>query len=507
MDTSNLKILIASPEVVPFAKTGGLADVCGALPKALAKLGHQVRVILPKYKMVDEGKFGLARIGTSFPKIPVGDLRKSISVKSYISKEPKVEYLFMENDEYFNREELYKDRSTGFDYKDNDERFILFARGTLEILKTLIWQPDIVHANDWQTALLPAYLNTLYAGDLFFKDTATVFSIHNLAYQGNFPKNTFDKIGVSKDLFYPTSPFEFWGNVNFMKAGISYADVINTVSETYAVEIQSSSEFGHGLEGVLRSRNADLYGIVNGIDYDVWSPQKDRLISHSFTPEDLSGKKKNKELLRKLCNLPRPKRDVPLIGIISRLADQKGFDLLAQIADELLTLNLQMVVLGTGDEKYHRFFTAVGAKYPQKISVNLLFDNRLAHLIEAGSDMFLMPSRYEPCGLNQLYSLKYGTVPIVRKTGGLADTIENYDPKTSRGTGFVFENYDASELLDTVKLALGLYEDKESWIRLMENGMRKDFSWGASAKKYVELYQKALQKVKGDSIPKKEAFN
>jgi starch synthase len=502
LDIGALKILIASPEVVPFAKTGGLADVCGALPKALAKLGHQVRVILPKYKMVDEGKFDLVRVEASFPQIPVGDLRKSISVKSFVSEAPRVEFYFMENDEYFNREELYKDRSTGFDYKDNDERFILFARGTLEILKTLSWQPNIVHANDWQSALLPAYLNTLYAGDLFFKDTATVFSIHNLAYQGNFPKSTFDKIGVSRDLFYPTSPFEFWGNVNFMKAGISYADVINTVSETYAVEIQSSSEFGYGLEGVLRSRNADLYGIVNGIDYDVWSPQKDRLISHSFTPQDLSGKKKDKELLRKACKLPRPRKDVPLIGIISRLADQKGFDLLAQITDELLTLNLQMVVLGTGDEKYHRFFTAIGAKYPKKLSVNLLFDNRLAHLIEAGSDMFLMPSRYEPCGLNQLYSLKYGTVPVVRKTGGLADTIENYDPRTGRGTGFVFKNYDAYELLDTIKLALELYEDKPAWIGLMKNGMEKDFSWEASAKRYVELYWKAIQKVKADSIPK-----
>ena len=495
LETKRLKILIASPEVVPFAKTGGLADVCGALPKALAKLGHQVKVILPKYRMVDEKKIKLSKVKADVAVIPIGDKSVKLTVRSYNLIPPKIEYLFVVNDEYYDREELYKDRSTGFDYEDNHERFILFARGSLEILKAIGWQPDIIHANDWQSALIPAYLKTLYAGDPFFKQTQTVFSIHNLAYQGNFPKETFQKIGVSKDLFYPTSPFEFWGNLNFMKAGICYADLINTVSETYAVEIQSSSEFGHGLEGVLRTRNKDLYGIINGIDYEVWSPEKDKLISYNYSPEDLSGKKKNKELLLKLCNLPSSAKDVPLVGIISRLADQKGFDLLAQITDELLTLDLQMVILGTGDEKYHKLFKEMMTKYPDKISVNLRFDNPLAHLIEAGSDMFLMPSRYEPCGLNQLYSLRYGTVPIVRKTGGLADTIENYEPQTEQGTGFMFKNYDASELLDTIKLALKAYEDKNAWIKLMKNGMKKDFSWEASAKIYVEIYQKAIQKI------------
>lgn len=495
LETKRLKILIASPEVIPFAKTGGLADVCGALPQALAKLGHQVKVTLPKYKVVDEKKFKLSEVKTDVPLIPVGDKSIKITVRNYNLTSPELDYLFIVNDRYYNREELYRDRSTGFDYKDNDERFILFARGTLEILKATEWQPDIIHANDWQSALIVVYLKTLYADDPFFGHTKTVFSIHNLAYQGNFPQGTFDKIGVPKDLFYPTSPFEFWGKVNFMKAGICYADVINTVSETYAVEIQSSSEFGHGLEGVLRARNADLYGIINGIDYNIWSPEKDTLISYNYSLKDLSGKKKNKELLLKLCNLPPSTRDVPLIGIISRLADQKGFDLLAQIADKLLSLDLQMVILGTGDEKYHRLFKEMGAKYPEKISVNLRFDNPLAHLIEAGGDMFLMPSRYEPCGLNQLYSLKYGTVPIVRKTGGLADTIENYDPQTGGGTGFVFKNYDASEFLDTIKLALKVYKDKNAWVRLMENGMKKDFSWEVSAKKYVEIYRKAIRKV------------
>jgi starch synthase len=493
LKNKKLKVLIASPEVVPFAKTGGLADVAGALPKALARLGHQVKVILPKYRMVDEKKFRLKEREEA-PPIPIGDKLVRVELRSYGPSSTEAEYLFVKSDHHYDRDELYKDPSTGFDYQDNDERFILFARGTLEILKAAGWQPDIIHANDWQSALIPAYLKTLYAGDPFFRHTSSVFSIHNLAYQGNFPKSTLEKIGVSEDLFYPTSQFEFWGKVNFMKAGICYADVINTVSETYAVEIQSGAEFGHGLEGVLRTRNKDLYGIVNGIDYEIWSPEKDDFISYSFSREDLSGKKKNKELLLSLCNLPRRRGRVPLIGIISRLADQKGFDLLAEIADQLMSLNLQMVILGTGDEKYHRLFERMHLKHPDRISVNLRFDNPLAHLIEAGSDMFLMPSRYEPCGLNQLYSLRYGTVPIVRKTGGLADTIEDYDSKTGKGTGFVFEEYDPSALLDAVKLALRVYRNKNVWTELMKNGMAKDFSWEASAKKYVELYHKAIQK-------------
>lgn len=494
MEAKNLRVLIVSPEVVPFAKTGGLADVTGALPKVLAQLGHQVKVILPKYKMVDENKFHLSDVETDFPVISIGGKNRKISLKSDRTDFPPVEYLFMVNDEFYCRGELYRNRATGYDYEDNDERFILFARGTLEVLKTLGWQPDIIHVNDWQSALIPAYLKTTYADDPFFKRTASVFSIHNLAYQGGFPKSTFDKIGVPKDLFYPTSPFEFWGNVNFLKVGISYADVINTVSETYAVEIQSDPEFGYGLEGVLRNRNEDLYGIVNGIDYDVWSPEKDKLIPHQFSPDDLSGKKANKELLLKTCNLSSSKIDIPVIGVISRLADQKGFDLLSQIVDQLLSLDLQMVILGTGDEKYHVLFKEISTKYPKKISVNLRFDDALAHLIEAGSDMFLMPSRYEPCGLNQLYSLKYGTVPIVRKTGGLADTIEDYNPKTGQGTGFVFIDYNAQKLLEAIKRALKVYADKKLWVGLMKNGMRKDFSWKASAQKYVEIYLKALQK-------------
>jgi starch synthase len=491
---TKLKILIVTPEAVPFAKTGGLADVTGSLSGALSKLGHQVKVILPKYKMVDESAFNLQEVNVNFLEILLGEKKEKIKLKSCQLPDSKVEYLFVANDKYYRRNELYKDKATGFDYGDNDERFILFTRGVLEVLKALNWRPDIIHANDWQSALIPAYLKTLYAGDPFFAETATVFTIHNLAYQGNFPKDSFAKIGVARELFYPTSSFEFWGNVNFLKVGISYADLVSTVSERYAVEIQSSSEFGFGLEGVLRTRNADLYGIVNGVDYQEWSPEKDKFIPYRYSREDLSGKKKNKRTLLEKCNLATNRENVPLIGIISRLADQKGFDILAQISDQLLSLDLQMVILGTGEEKYHQLFQKMAKKYPEKISVNLRFDDPLAHLIEAGSDMFLMPSRYEPCGLNQLYSLKYGTVPIVRETGGLADTIQDYDPHTGEGTGFVFKNYDSDELLDAIKKALRVSQDKETWTKLMKNGMQKDFSWEASAKKYESLYQKALAK-------------
>jgi starch synthase len=489
-----LRILIASPEVVPFAKTGGLADVGGSLPKALSKLGHQVKVILPEYKMVDETTFNLQEVNIDLSEIQLGEKKEKIKLKSCQLPDSQVEYLFIVNEKYYNRDELYMDKSTGFDYTDNDERFILFAQATLEILKALNWQPDIIHANDWQSGLIPAYLKTLYAGDPFFAGTASVFSIHNIAYQGNFPKKSFVKIGIAKDFFYPTSPFEYWGNVNFLKVGISYADVLSTVSERYAVEIQSSSEFGFGLEGVLRTRNADLYGIVNGVDYEEWSPEKDKFIPYHYSSKDLSGKEKNKKALLEKCNLSKNRKDVPLIGIISRLADQKGFDILAESSDKLLSLDLQMVILGTGDEKYHELFKKMSKKYPRRISVNLRFDNALAHSIEAGSDMFLMPSRYEPCGLNQLYSLKYGTIPIVRETGGLADTIQDYNPETKKGTGFVFKNYDSLELLEAIKRALQVYQNKELWTQIMKNGMQKDFSWQSSARKYENLYQIALQK-------------
>jgi starch synthase len=489
-----LKIAIVSSEVVPFAKTGGLADVAGALPKVLSKLGHEVKVFLPKYKMVDDQKFNLIDKKIESTKILIGEKQIELGLKSAKLTDSKAEFLFLVNDFYYLRDELYRDNSTGLDYIDNDERFILLARGALEVLKKLNWQPDIIHCNDWQSGLIPAYLKTLYKDDPFFKNTATLFSIHNLAYQGNFPSETFDKLGLDRSLFCPASPFEFWSKVSFLKAGIVYTDIVNTVSPTYALEIQSGPEYGYGLEGVLFSRKDDLFGIINGIDYDIWNPKTDELIPYKYDPDDLSGKEKNKEYLLKTSKLPLDKKRTLLIGVISRLADQKGFDLIAQISERLLSLDLKIVILGTGDEKYHLLFTNMQKKFPHKIKVTLGFDNKLAHLIEAGSDMFLMPSGYEPCGLNQLYSLKYGTVPIVRHTGGLADTIQDYNPITGKGNGFSFKDYNAEKLLETIQRAINLYKSENLWTKLMLAGMKQDFSWKASAKKYVELYQRALSK-------------
>jgi starch synthase len=363
----------------------------------------------------------------------------------------------------------------------------------LEVCRAKNFIPDIVHCNDWQTGLLPAFLkvDSQYSD---FKQTASIFSIHNIAYQGNFLKESFDKLGLDWSLFAPGSGFEFWEKVSYLKAGIWYADIINTVSETYAKEIQSSNEYGYGFEGVLKDKADHLYGIVNGIDYDIWNPASDELIPARYTPEKPAGKKKCKTALRRGVKLPLARKDIPVIGIISRLADQKGFDLIAEVADDLLSLDLQIVLLGTGDEKYHTLFTELQKKYPKKIAVVLEFNNAMAHLIEAGSDMFLMPSKYEPCGLNQLYSLKYGTIPIVRETGGLADTIENANPAKGTGTGFTFKRYNSADMLHAVKFALEVYRDKNVWEIMMLRAMRQDFSWDSSAEKYLEIYNKAVER-------------
>ncbi len=493
---SKNRVLIVSSEIVPFAKTGGLADVAGALPLALSSLGWEVRTIMPKYRMVDKGKFNLKN---SLPKgssisIPIGEKVEKGLVVETVLPESGVTSHFLVHPGFYDRDELYRDRKSGGDYSDNDERFIFLARGTLEALKTVGWRPRVIHCNDWQTGLIPPLLKTVYSQDPFFQGVATLFSVHNLGYQGNFFPATLPKTGLDGDLFQPFGPLEFWGRVSFLKAGLVYADLINTVSQKYAQEIQSNSEYGLGMEGVLRARKEDLYGIINGIDYQVWNPETDSLIPYRYSKTNLSVKEKNKfELLRRL-GLPLPWGRVPLIGIISRLADQKGFDLIAKVIDQIMSLDMQLVLLGTGDERYHLLFNEVAHRYPHKAGINLTFDNRLAHLIEAGVDIFLMPSRYEPCGLNQLYSLRYGTIPVVRETGGLADTIQDYEPESGEGTGFVFQKYDSREMLDALKRALSLFQDQTSWEKLMIRAMEEDFSWEKSAEKYIHLYQKAMAK-------------
>jgi len=484
-----LKILYISSEIAPFAKTGGLADVAGALPKILKENEHDIRLFMPKYASINERKFTLREvIRLKDINVPLGNKTAAANVKSAFLPDSKVQVYFIENKDYFNRPDLYIDPETNKDWPDNAERFIFFSRATLEILKILHWQPDIIHCNDWQSALIPLYLKTIFKDDPFFAETHSLLSIHNIAFQGIFEPDILPLMGVPDNLFYKESPIEFWGKVNFLKGGIVYADVINTVSKNYAKEIQSTDEFGRGLQFELRKRNRDLYGIVNGIDYSVWDPEVDTLIAANYSRRDFTGKMANKKFLVESLGLSFDE-NTAVIGTVSRLTDQKGFDLIAEALDEMLKMNVQYILLGTGDEMYHKLFMKFAQKYPRKISVNLKFDNQLAHQIEAGCDMFLMPSQFEPCGLNQLYSLKYGTIPIVRATGGLVDTVKQIDSDLKRGCGFVFTDYSSRAMLAEVRRAVDIFQNKENWRMLMTRAMKLDFSWRMAAEKYEQLYE------------------
>jgi starch synthase len=483
-----LNILFVSSEVEPFAKTGGLADVSAALPQKIRESEHEVRVIMPKYGSINERKAKLHEmLRLKEIDVPVGTKNHTASVRSsfIVNNTIKVQVYFIENHGYFGRSGLYVHPDTKKDYSDNDERFIFFSRGVLEVLKKLGWHPDIIHCNDWQTALIPAYLKTLYRDDPFYRDTKSVLTIHNMAYQGIFPKSSFAKTLLPPELF-SIEGVEAYGHMNLLKCGLVFSDAITTVSERYAQEIRSSEEFGAGLEGVVNRRRSSLTGILNGADYSVWDPSVDELIPVRYDIRTIDLKLENKKALLSRMDLPFDPR-IPVIGIISRLADQKGFDLIGEGLDQMMKMDLQLVVLGTGDKKYHDLFEKAKKKYPKKVAVSLTFNNDLAHLIEAGSDMFLMPSRYEPCGLNQMYSLRYGTVPVVRATGGLDDTIE--DVHAASGTGFKFREYDSSQMLKAIQRAVTAYKDQALWRKLMKNGMVKDFSWEASAKKYMQLYR------------------
>lgn len=481
----NLKILFASSEVTPFAKTGGLADVSGSLPQALEILGHQVVIVMPLYRSVKEGKQNIKQVEKS---LSVPFRGQNLDTQAFVAKTGKdIPVYFIQREEFFDRSGLYG-TSQG-DYFDNPERFIFFSRSVLELSQLLGFQPDIIHCHDWQTSLIPVYLKNIYIKNPSFQQAHTVFTIHNLAYQGVFSKEIMLVSGLPSVLF-SMKGLEYYGKMNFMKGGIVFSDVITTVSQKYAQEIQTP-EYGYGLEGVLKDRSADIYGILNGVDYTSWNPKTDPHIVSPFERRDFSGKRKCKEELIEIFKL-KGSDGFPIIGMISRLADQKGFDILAEAMDSLVKLGLYLVILGTGDAKYEKQFTALGKKYPSRLGVKIAFDNELAHKIEAGSDMFLMPSKYEPCGLNQMYSLKYGTIPVVRATGGLEDTIKEFNPESQKGNGFKFKAYSSSDLVKAVKRAIYIYKNKLLWTKLMTNAMNEDFSWGKSAQKYEEIYKKVL---------------
>ena len=485
-----MHIAFAASECVPFSKTGGLADVVGALPHALASLGHQVSVYVPRYRQT---KLADPQMVVRSITIPFDDKYRFCSVVTAGSS-GGVRFYFVDYPPYFDREALYG--GPAGDYPDNAERFALFSRAVLEASKVL-GVPHVFHCHDWQSALVPVMLRTLYDEDPAFREVATVFTIHNMGYQGLFPPDTLPLLTLPWDLL-TISKMEFFGQVNFLKGALVLSDFVTTVSKKYSQEIQTT-EYGFGLEGVLRNRAATVTGILNGVDYDEWSPETDKFIVAKYSPQDLSGKLQCKKDLLNVFGITNAdansnsKSNVPVIGIVSRFAAQKGFDLIAQIMDRLAREEMIMVVLGSGDKLFEEMFQRLNKQFPNKIAVKVAYDNAIAHKIEAGADMFLMPSRYEPCGLNQIYSLKYGTVPIVRATGGLDDTVEPWDARNGKGTGFKFSDYTGEALLATIKQALLAYRDPSSWQTLMRNGMSRDFSWGASAREYGKVYERARQ--------------
>jgi len=477
-----MHIAFAASECVPFSKTGGLADVVGALPRALAALGHQVSVYLPRYRQT---KLTDPQTVVRSITIPYDDKYRFCSVVTAGST-AGVKFYFVDYPPYFDREALYG--STAGDYPDNAERFAMFSRAVLEASK-ILGVPQVFHCHDWQSALIPIMLRTLYAEDPAFRDVATVFTIHNMGYQGLFSSDTLPLLMLPWDLL-TMSKMEFFGQVNFLKGALVLSDYVTTVSKKYSHEIQTT-EYGFGLEGVLRNRASTVAGILNGVDYDEWSPQTDKFAVAKYSSQDLAGKQKCKQDLLTAFGIKNVDAKIPVIGIVSRFAAQKGFDLIAQIMDRLAREEMIMVILGSGDKPYEEMFQRLNKQFPNKIAVKVAFDNAIAHKIEAGSDMFLMPSRYEPCGLNQIYSLKYGTVPIVRATGGLDDTVQNFDSRTKQGTGFKFEEYNGSALLECLRIALATYRDPAAWCAVRANGMARDFSWKASAASYVTLYEAA----------------
>ncbi len=465
---------MVSSEAQPYAKTGGLADVVGALPAALKEAGNEVAVVVPRYGSIDLKRARRVYDGIA---IYLGPIRHDVAIYQAPADFP---YYLVDCPPLFDRKGLYGE--SGMDYPDNHIRFAVFARAALAVARVL-FRTEIFHCHDWQSGLVPALLRSSFATDPTFLGAKTLFTIHNLGYQGLFPKTAMAEAALDPEVFRPDG-LEFFGHISYIKGGIAFADALSTVSPTYAREIQTP-EYGFGLDGALRARAGVLTGILNGVDYQQWSPEIDTYIPVRYSAEDLAGKRVCKQHLLEEFGLPQAAMDRPLIGIVSRFTRQKGTDLLAEIAGQIVADDLYMVALGSGEPEYETFFRQMAAAHPGRIALRIGFDNGLAHRIEAGADMFVMPSRYEPCGLNQIYSLRYGTVPVVRATGGLDDTIEE-------GTGFKFWEYSGQAFLGAVRAAAESFSNREAWQETMRRGMRKDFSWRASATLYSALYRRLL---------------
>lgn len=481
-----MKILMVSSECYPFAKVGGLADVVGSLPKALEKYHLEIEIFLPFYEKVMEKKFDL----NEHPQVPELEISGSFSGKyklfqTYLPK-TNIPVTLIENKEFFSRDGIYNDPKTGEGYEDQALRWIFFSKAAFFYLKNLKIPPHIVHCHDNHTGILPAYIK------YYNFPSKVIFHIHNMAYQGNYDMKYFPSTELPFDWTKPMGPIEFYGKMSLLKCGIYFADKVLTVSPTYAKEVVEFQEFGLGMEGILREKGDNFTGIINGIDTEEWNPETDPLLPYHYSKDNLENKKLVKEALLSTFKLPNFENRVCLLGMVSRLADQKGLDILSQSFEEIMKLNVQVVILGTGQLIYHQILSELAKKYPNFFGLKLAFDNQIAHLIEGGADIFLMPSHFEPCGLNQMYSLRYGTVPLVRKTGGLADTVERVSEDGTRGVGFVFEGKSPESFLNELKRALNFYKDEELWARIQKRGMEIDFSWEASAKKYIDLYKNII---------------
>ncbi len=501
---ASLCVAHLASEMAPLVKVGGLADVVGSLAGEQARRGHRVTVVIPGYRSVEVPP-GWTREVVATANVPWGMGRERARFE--LLRPPftpqtagslRVLLVAHTGDRrFFDRTGIYDEPSTAEGYADNAERFLFFARAALEGLKALGDAVDVVHAHDQQAAWAPCFVRTHEARAAVLRGSATVFTIHNLGYQGIYDPWVLGLAGFPRDLFRAGGPFEFWGRVNYMKVGLSFADLLSTVSPRYAREIQQDGEYGFGLEGVLRRRGEDLFGILNGIDDEAWDPARDPFLPQPYDADSLEGKLASRQALATECGFA-PER--PIVGMVSRLVDQKGFDLLEQVGPELLTLNANYVVLGYGQPRYEEWLEALTSEHPERLHFSGRQDERFAHLIEGGADLFLMPSRYEPCGLNQMYSLRYGTIPVVRETGGLADTVEEFDLASREGTGFLFGPYEPEALLGALKRALAIQKQPELWGALQRNGMSRDFSWRASADGYDRLYARALARVRAGQV-------
>lgn len=482
-----MKILFLSPEAVPFAKTGGLADVAGALPVALRRMGADVRSVLPYYCDVKDGNFERQLLIRDL-KVPLGPIKLSVNVLEAQGEDGLPVYL-IEREDLYDRPHLYGNAMG--DYYDNLERFTVLSHAALLLAERLSFRPHVIHCHDWQTGLVPALLKGPYRRSPFLAGTPSVFTIHNIGYQGIFPEEKFPLTGLSRSETFHPEGIEYWGKFSLLKAGIVYSKAVTTVSPKYSQEIQTP-EYGLGMEGILRRRKAFLHGILNGVDYSQWDPAGDEHIATNYSGETLEGKQTCKEALIEEMNLDPGLMNRPLLAMVTRLDKQKGLDLFLDILDDVLGLDVGLVILGSGDDEIQEALRDKAVARSRRMGIFVGFSDPLAHRIIAGADLFLIPSRYEPCGLTQMYALRYGTVPVVRATGGLEDTVTSFDPQSGRGNGFKFTAYEPAACLAAIREAVGIYESPNAWNALRANGMREDFSWARSARRYLELYESLL---------------